>query len=123
MKFSAKITAIGELAGSFLTEPEMKSIVLFNDNAPAELAEISVLHTRSEVYLAPAVGDQLVIGEKVFDITAVGDEAVKTLKELGHCTIVFKGGDTPERPGCIMVQGEAALAEADLTVGNVIEIY
>ena len=123
MKFSAEITAIGELAVSFLTEPEMKSIVLFNDNAPAELAEISVLHTRSEVYLAPVAGDQLVIGEKVFDITAVGDEAVKTLEELGHCTIVFKGGDTPERPGCIMVQGEEELAEADLVAGNAIEIY
>lgn len=101
----------------------MKSIVLFNDGAPAELAEISVLHTRSGVYMTPTAGDQLVIGEKVFDITAVGDEAVKTLEELGHCTVVFKGGTEPERPGCIMVRGEEELVEADLKEGAVIEIF
>ncbi|WP_368318656.1 PTS glucitol/sorbitol transporter subunit IIA [Megasphaera massiliensis] len=42
---------------------------------------------------------------------------------MGHCTIVFKGGNEPERPGCIMVEGDEALLAADIKVGITIEIH
>ena len=31
---------------------------------------------------------------------------MKTLREHGHCTIVFTGKDTVEQPGQIMVKGD-----------------
>ena len=34
------------------------------------------------------------------------DEAMKTLRENGHCTIVFTGMDAVEQPGQIMVKGD-----------------
>jgi len=61
--------------------------------------------------------------DKVFTVTAIGDEALHTLKELGHCTLSFKGGDAAERPGCIMLQGDEPLTKDDIKVGTTIEIY
>ena len=90
MKFYCEITSIGEESLLFLDDPNANFIILFNNNAPAELAEFSVLHT---------------------------------LRELGHCTLSFKGGDTPERPGCIMLQGDAPLVKDDIKMGVTIEIH
>ena len=57
----------------------------------------------------PAKGDTLLIGNKAYTITAVGSEAPHTLAELSHCTLCFKGGEVPERPGCIMLEGDDKL--------------
>ena len=122
MKFHATINGWGEDALDFLGDPNTNFLVIFNDNAPEELKEIAVLHTKSEVYEEPAPGDTLILCGKVYDITAVGDEAKHTLKTLGHCTLSFQGGTEPERPGCIMLEGEPFTAE-DVTDGATIEIY
>lgn len=122
MKFHATIMGWGEDALGFLDMEEMNCIILFNDNAPDELAEISVLHTKSDIYSEPAPGDTLLLCGKVFDITAVGEEAKHTLRDLGHCTLSFKGGSEPERPGCIMLEGEAPKPE-EIIRGGVIEIF
>lgn len=122
MKYHSEITGWGEEALFFLSEKEMNFIIIFNDGAPAELAEISVLHKPAPILVDLAVGDTVVLCEKVFTITAIGDEARQTLKELGHCTLSFKGGAEPERPGCIMLEGEELVAQ-DFTVGSLIEIY
>lgn len=123
MKFRAEITGQGTLALEFLKDEEANFLILFNENAPPELAEISILHKPSEIFEIPQRGDMLLIGEKAFEVTAVGDEAVNTLQSLGHCTISFKGGNIAERPGMIMVQGEEKLLPADLCVGAAIEIH
>lgn len=123
MKFSATITSWGEEALGLLGNSDTCFIVIFNDNAPQELKEISVLHTKSPMYEDPEVGDTLIICDKVFDITAVGYEAKHTLKTLGHCTIHFTGGDEPLLPGCIMVKGDAPLVATDIVEGGTIEIY
>lgn len=122
MKFNATITGWGEDALGFLEMEEMNCIVLFNDDAPEELAEIAVLHSKSEIYAEPAVGDILIICEKAFNVTAVGEEAKHTLRDLGHCTLSFKGGSEPERPGCIMLEGDPIDA-SDIVNGGKIEIY
>ena len=122
MKFNATITGWGEDALEFLADKDMNYLVIFNNNAPEELAEISVLHTKSEIYEEPKVGDTLIICDKVFDITAVGDEAKHTLKQLGHCTLDFNGGATPDRPGCIMLEGEE-ITPADIKEGGTIQIF
>lgn len=122
MKYCATITGWGEDALGFLADEDCNFMILFNEDAPAELAEIAVLHTKAELAAAPAVGDTMMICDKVYDITAVGDEALHTLRQLGHCTLSFKGGSEPERPGCIMLEGEPLRPE-DVVKGGTIEIY
>ena len=120
MKYSSEITGWGSEAKAFLKE--LNYIILFNDNAPSELAEISILHT-AELHGDIAVGDTVIIGDKVFEITAVGDEAQHTFKELGHATINFAGRDVPDLPGHIMLKGDEPLTEEDIQKGVKIEIY
>lgn len=123
MKFQVKVVGHGSEALSFLGDPDNSFFILFNEDAPEELAEISVLHTKSEVYEEPAVGDTMKIGGKEFIITAVGVEAPYTLRELGHCTINFSGGEEATLPGCIMLEGCDKVTEADLQEGTEISIY
>lgn len=123
MKFQVKVVGHGSEALSFLGDPDNSFFILFNEDAPEELAEISVLHTKSEVYEDPAVGDTMKIAGKEFIITAVGVEAPYTLRELGHCTINFSGGQEAALPGCLMLEGCDVVTEADLQAGAEISIY
>ena len=123
MKYHTTITGWGDTALDFLEDPKANFIIIFNDDVPPELAEVSVLHTKEKLLTVPAPGDIVVISEKVFTITAVGKEAEVTLRNLGHCTLSFKGGSKPERPGCIMLEGEKPLLKSDIQVENTIEIY
>ncbi|MBS5703132.1 MAG: PTS glucitol/sorbitol transporter subunit IIA [Butyricicoccus pullicaecorum] len=122
MKYCSTITGWGPDALGFLEEEDCNFLILFNEDAPEELAEIAVLHTKAELAADPAPGDTLVLCGQVYDVTAVGDEALHTLRELGHCTLSFKGGSEPERPGCIMLTGEP-LTAAVIQKGGTIEIY
>lgn len=123
MKYSAKITGWGSEAFSFLDEEEMNFIVLFDEDAPPELGEISVLHTKTSMVDEPKVGDVLKLCGKTYTITAMGNEALHTLRTLGHCTINFCGGNEAERPGCMMVTGPEAFKAKDAFEGGEIEIY
>lgn len=127
MKFSSKITGHGPDAFAFLGDPSTNFIILFNDDAPAALAELCVLHEETELKEEVAVGDTIAFGNLKYKVTAVGSEANATLKGLGHATIDFKGGPEPERPGCIMIEAIEGAPEAptpdDLASGVVIEIY
>lgn len=118
MKYESKITAIGELAFELLEESG--GLIIFNENAPAELAEISFLHTISEFKEEIKAGDTLKLGEQEYTITAVGEEALHTLKELGHCTINFTGKDQVVLPGQIEVSGTG---KPNLKIGDVIKFY
>ena len=123
MKYYCEITSWGDEALLFLENPETNFIIIFNDNAPAELASFSVLHTPANYNADPIVGDTMVVCEKAFTITAIGDEALDTLKEMGHCTLSFTGGAEAERPGCIMLQGDVPLTRDDVREGATIEVY
>ena len=123
MKYDVTVTGLGDMALAFLDPAmEMRFVILFNDDAPAELAELAILHTKGEMTEAPAPGDTMKIGEKTYRITAVGDEAIHTLKELGHCTLAFTADTEPYRPGCINLDGEI-ITEADVANGAVIQIF
>ena len=123
MKYNVTVTGLGDMALAFLDPAmEMRFVILFNDDAPAELAELAILHTQAELTEAPAPGDTMKIGEKTYKITAVGDEAIHTLKELGHCTLAFTADTEPYRPGCINLDGEI-ITEADVANGAVIQIF
>ncbi|MBQ6439657.1 MAG: PTS glucitol/sorbitol transporter subunit IIA [Mogibacterium sp.] len=123
MKYDVTVTGLGDMALAFLDPAmEMRFVILFNDDAPAELAELAILHTKAELTEAPAPGDTMKIGTKTYKVTAVGDEAIHTLKELGHCTLAFTADTEPYRPGCINLDGEI-ITEADVANGAVIQIF
>ncbi len=122
MKFNATITGWGVDALDALIDDDFNAIVIFNEGAPPELADICVLHTVSEVYDDPAVGDVVIVCGKQYEITAVGEDVQNTLKGLGHCTLSFKGGSEPLLPGCIMLEGEPFSA-SDIVKGGKIQIF
>lgn len=123
MKYRAKITGNGPDAFAFLGDPDTNFIIIFNNDAPPALAELCVLHEKAELLDNIKNDDVMIIAEKAFTVTAVGSEANSTLKALGHCTLDFKGGPKPERPGCIMLEGDDPLLPSDLVEGAMIEVY
>lgn len=120
IKYQSTVTSMGDLACEFLNE-ECNFIIIFNENAPPELAEISVLHTISELKEDPCRGDKMIICGQEYTISAVGWEALNTLKELGHCTLSFNGLDEAGRPGMIELVGTPITRE-QLEAGGTIEI-
>ena len=54
-------------------------------------------------------------------ITAVGWEAINTLRDLGHCTVAFNGKTEVDRPGMMELEGPEFTAD-DLKVGGEITI-
>ncbi|MDD4372191.1 MAG: PTS glucitol/sorbitol transporter subunit IIA [Anaerostipes sp.] len=123
MKYCSKITGHGAEAFSFLGDPDTNMIIIFNEGAPPILEELSVLHEVAELKEGLAVGDTISFGDAIFKISALGSEVNKTLGDLGHCTIDLNGGDEPERPGCLAIEGERELTQDDLKAGNLIQIY
>lgn len=117
MKYNSKVTAIGELA--FELFEANNSIIIFNDTAPPELAEIAFVHTGSEIEGEIKVGDSVQLGNQAYTITAIGYEALHTLKELGHCTLKFSGKDSVELPGQIDLAGPG---KPNLKVNDIIAI-
>lgn len=104
MNYNVKVTKIGKNA--FELYEDCRCLIIFDDNAPEELAEISVLHEEGEIKKDIEVGDIIVFGENEYTVTAVGTEAMITLRELGHCTFKFTGNSEAEVPGQIELKGE-----------------
>lgn len=119
IKYASVITSIGDCALEFL-HPDCNFIIIFNEDAPSELAEISVLHTKTELREPPKAGDILYFHEQAYEITAVGEEAIHTLAQLGHCAISFSGSTTALRPGNIEIN--KAIPAKDIQVGGRIRI-
>lgn len=116
MVYKARITGCGDMVAEML---EHGMMILFDENAPPELAELSVLHTHAELKRNPAPGDTLSIGSAEYTITAVGEEANKTLRTMGHCSLVFHGKAEVDLPGQIALKGKGM---PKITIGDVIEI-
>ena len=105
MSYEVVVTEVGalveELAG------ETNSLIIYNEDIKdKDLREISICHTKCDLESHVLVGQTLSIGECDFEITAVGDVAQKTLRELGHCTIKFDGEDKVNLPGELHVKGK-----------------
>lgn len=115
MKYEVIVTGLGDLVSEML---ENNICILFNDNAPAELAEISILHTVAELKEAVKVGDKVTIGTLDYTVQDVGGEANHTLKTLGHCTLKF-GAEKADLPGEIALTGNPI---AHVKPGDLIKI-
>jgi glucitol/sorbitol PTS system EIIA component len=121
--FRTRVTKIGAEA---LELVEGAILILFADGAPAELAEVSVLHWVEKAPTAdsPAVGAELKVGDVSARLTAIGGQAWKKIAEIGHVVINFDGADVAPRPGeiCASRVDLNALAAA-LSVGAEISIW
>lgn len=105
--YRTEITEIGPEVEGFLDT--MDTMITFEDGAPPELAEISVLHRHTEQREEPPVaGDTVVIGDREFGITAVGGVAWRNMLELGHAVFKFNGASKAELPGEICLEGQQA---------------
>ncbi|HQT61838.1 MAG TPA: PTS glucitol/sorbitol transporter subunit IIA [Acidiphilium sp.] len=99
-------------------------LIFFRAGVPAELAEVSVLHTPEiELPTPPGIGATVRIGAQRLAITAIGDKAWEKTIELGHLTLSLNGAATAERPGEICVAGASpADLAAALASGATLEV-
>jgi glucitol/sorbitol PTS system EIIA component len=104
--YLTEVTKVGPEVEELLEEAG--TLILFEEGAPPELAEMSVLHEHSERRdEPPEVGDVMVVGDREFRITAVGESAWKNMLQLGHASFKFNGAREVELPGeiCLEEQG------------------
>ena len=102
--YKVEVKKIG--ISAFELYEECGCLIIFDEIAPEELAEIAILHEEGEIKRDILVGDIITLGKHDYKVTAVGSEALLTLKELGHCTFKFTGRDEAEVPGQIELYGD-----------------
>ena len=116
MKYEVSITAVGNLARTFLENNN--SIIILDEGVRPNLADMVVEHTVSDLKADIAVGDKLKIGNTDFKVISVGDVANDTIREEGHCTIVVNAEGS--MPGQIIVKGPVP---PRLHVGDKIQFF
>lgn len=117
LKLRTRVTSIGQGVEEFRAA---QILVFFQDGAPEELAEFSILHA-AEINLATvAPGDSLHLGDETFGVLAVGDVANENLANLGHLVVKANGLTQPEMPGDVCVESRPL---PGMNVGDLIEIY
>lgn len=113
--YRTEITEIGPDVEEFLDGAGI--MITFEDGAPPELAEISILHKHSQRREEPPVaGDMVVIGSLEFRITAVGGVAWRNMLELGHAVFKFNGAEEAGLPGEICLE-ERGAEDVKKTIG------
>ena len=117
MEYKTTVTKLGDTYQDMFDEG---LVIVFNDNAPPELADLSALHTPAKLPGKVKSGDEVVLGDKRFTVTAVGSEANHTLEKMGHCTFIFTGEDQAELDGNIILKGDGM---PKLKPGSPFEIY
>lgn len=116
--YSTIVKNQGPLAEEFIGE---KMIILFNENAPAELAEFCVLHVGNELTDTVEVGDILKINDAEYKIVEVGCEVQKNLGNLGHIALRFNNNADGES-----LEGSIYLEDKEVSlpqIGTEIAIY
>lgn len=99
--FQTTLAAVGADAAELIADG---ILILFDRTAPAELAEVSVLHEAAgPPGRAPVSGDWLCIGPERVRITAVGDTAWSKVRDIGHVVFSFSGAAAASRAGEICV--------------------
>ena len=111
--YLTEVTKVGPEVEEFLEEA--KTLVLFEEGAPPELAEMSVLHEHKDWREEPPeAGDIMIIDDREFRITAVGGSAWKNMLQIGHASFKFNGAEEVELPGeiCLEELGSEGISES-----------
>lgn len=101
IKFTARFTWIGPMVSEFTSHG---ILVLFGEDAPAELKEFAVIHDGQPPVEPVAAGDNIQVGDREFRVLAVGEVANKNLAALGHLVLKCNGRETAEMPGDVCVE-------------------
>ena len=101
IKYDVAITAIGNLAKTFLANNH--SAILLDEGIRPNLADMVIEHTPGELVDDIKKGDKLLMGGIKFTIERVGEAANDNIREEGHCTVVFNAEGS--MPGQIVVKG------------------
>lgn len=99
--YRSTVTGLGADVDMFAEE---KMLIIFNETAPKDLCDISVLHEISPLEGTIEKGDLLAFDDQTYRITFVGAKVNETVSELGHCTIVFNGEEQADLPGTMCVE-------------------
>jgi PTS system glucitol/sorbitol-specific IIA component len=116
VKYETRVAEIGPQVSEFL---DHRILVFFQQGAPPELAEFSVLTEPSELAEDIRPGDWIVIGEHCYQVTAVGTVANTNLRNLGHLVLKCNGRTEPELPGDVCVEARDL---PPIDIGTVIRI-
>lgn len=96
VRYDSVITAIGEEAPPFFSEG---IAVLFSEDAPEELHDISIVHRPTVTDGGIQPGDRIVLGDETITVTAVGPVANDNLVNLGHFVVKRNGNTEHSQPG------------------------
>ncbi|MGX7075634.1 MULTISPECIES: PTS glucitol/sorbitol transporter subunit IIA [Globicatella] len=115
--YQTKVVNIGSEAKMFIEE---KMVVLFGENAPAELADytFNIIVNPLDGEIEP--GMKLRINNQEYIVTAVGNAVKKNLEDLGHITIRFTGEKVAELAGTLYVEDKQI---DDIQIGTEIALY
>ena len=103
VKYKSTVIEIGDMVADFLNQ---KMIIIFDETAPMELREMSVIHSGGTLVKDVVTGDTVVFGDTTYEITALGKVANKNLKNIGHVCLKFDARTSPELPGDVHLRGD-----------------
>jgi len=99
--YESTVTRVGDQVEAFLGHG---LLIFFGDQSPAELHDISVLHSAGIAEDGPRPGDVLELGEVHLRVLAVGGVVHDNLLNLGHLDLKADGRTDPELPGDVCVR-------------------
>lgn len=103
MKYEGTVKSVGKLALQFLDTNRM--LILFDENVPASMRDMVVTHAGEKPTQEIRPGDCLTLGRQAYTVAGIGETANRTLRENGHCTLVFDESKTAVLPGQIVLRG------------------
>lgn len=101
MKYEATVTALGDSVLSFMKIRD--SLILFDKDVPPAYENMVVSHTKGKLTEDIVPGDRLIIADREYTVSDVGEAANQTIREHGHVTLVF-GRKKAEMPGQITLE-------------------
>jgi glucitol/sorbitol PTS system EIIA component len=99
--YESVVTKVGGQVEAFL---DHGLLIFFGDQSPAELHDISVLHSAGVAEDGPQAGDVLELGDTQLDVLAVGEVVHDNLLNLGHLDLKADGRTEPKLPGDVCVR-------------------
>jgi PTS system glucitol/sorbitol-specific IIA component len=100
VRYETTVTAVGDQVAPLLATG---IVVLFREDSPAELHDISVLHRPTVQLGGPEPGDMIEIGEHRVEVLAVGGVVADNLLNLGHLDLKANDERVAKLPGDVCV--------------------
>src|SRR5918993_2566537 len=95
VRYATVVTAVGALVPEF---GQAGVLVWFEEGAPEELHDCSVLHRPTVATGGVVPGDEISLDGAVLTVLAVGDVANDNLVNLGHLDLKASGETSPQLP-------------------------